>query len=133
MISKEHRAALQVSAKNPAHILQVFKERGRYLFGKDRVDDMFSELKRHIVDPMRCVFVPDERSTAQSNYLAMFLSDYGKFIVLPCFVTDNLLDILTLKDGFKDDNPNWHISKYNEIGGKRGIAPINLVARNNNS
>lgn len=132
MISQDKRVELNFKITNPGHVLQTFKERGKTLFGTDLVHNMLEESIKHIKDCSRCVIAKDERENTKSNYLAMFLTDFGKFVVIPCFIDDTHITILTLKDGMKDDNPNWHITTYNEIGQTRGIKKLDYIFRQNN-
>src|SRR3989344_7676981 len=113
-ISKEERARRKFKITNSGHVLQVFKERGKKLFQCESVKEMLSETQRHILNDLRCVICPDERTgNNKSNYLAMFLTDAGDFAVVPLYVDESHIHILTLKDLSKDDHINWHIDQYN--------------------
>ena len=126
-IPKEERVRRKFEYSNPEHILQVFKERGKKLFQCDSVKNMINETQRHILDDMRCVICPDNRpGDNKSSHLAMFITDAGDFAVVPVFINDTHINILTLKDVSKDNNINWHIDQYNKIGKARGVTPMQL-------
>ena len=129
-ISKEGRCKRKFKMTNPPHVLQMFKERGKSLFGKEKFADMLNEATKHILDDSRCVIVPDERADGnKSNYIAIFLTDYGGLVAIPVYIDETHINILTLKDVLQDDNPNWHIKRYNEIGASRGIGQLPLQFR----
>jgi hypothetical protein len=132
-IPKEDREKRKFKITNPGHVLQEFKERGKKLFQCDSVRNMLDETQRHILDDMRCVICPDRRpENNKSNYLAMFVTDAGDFAVVPLFIDDTHINILTLKDLSRDDHINWHIDQYNKIGKSRGVTPLQLSFRGNN-
>ncbi len=126
-ISAEDRTRREFKYTNPNHVIQRFHER-KGLFGNKCVDDMLIETQTCIRDINRCVIVPDERRDGnKSNYIAIFLTDFGELIAIPLFINETHIIILTLKDVKKDEkNPNWYINKYNEIGGTRGIQSLPL-------
>lgn len=127
MISKEERLKKRFRIPNPGHVFQEFKERGKKLFQCNSVKNMLEETQRHIINDMRCVLCPDTRQgNNKSNYLAMFVTDAGDFAVVPVFIDNAYINILTLKDVSEDDHINWHIDKYNQIGKSRGIMPLAL-------
>jgi len=125
-ISKEEREKREFRLTNPSHVLQMFKERGKDLFGCDLVKEMLEETQRHIKNDKRCVICPDSREGIKSNHLAMFLTDAGGFAVIPVHIDDKYITILTIKDLSKDDHINWHIDQYNKIGKERGVTPMRL-------
>ena len=126
-IPKEERISRKFKYPNPAHILQVFKERGKKLFHSDSVKNMLDETQRHILNDMRCVICPDSRpGDNKSNYLAMFITDAGDFAVVPIYIDDAYIHILTLKDVSQDDHINWHIDQYNNIGKTRGVTTLQI-------
>jgi hypothetical protein len=132
-ISKEDRCKKKFRMTNPNHVLQMFKERGKHLFGKDKFADMLEETTKHIKDDSRCVIIPDERTNGnKSSHIAVFLTDYGGLVAIPLYIDEEYINILTIKDVLQDDNPNWHIKKYNEIGASRGISPLPLQFRTPN-
>lgn len=126
-ISKEDREKLKFKITNPPHILQTFKERGKDLFQSNSLVEMLEETQRHIKDDMRCVICPDLRESSKSNYLAMFLTDAGDFAVIPVYIDETHINILTIKDLSTDYHINWHIDQYNKIGKERGVPPLRLI------
>ncbi|MFH0868825.1 MAG: hypothetical protein V1839_01215 [archaeon] len=133
MLSQEERSKLKIDFKNPIHILQSFKERGKSLFGNIPMNEMLDEVKRHVLNYQRSVIVPDDRPSTQSTHSAIFVTDYGKLASIPVVIDKDKITILTLKDVIKDEvNPNWHIGQFNEIGSKKGLTALPLHYRANN-
>jgi len=130
-IPKDVREKLGYKYPNINHVFQMYKERGKHLFETNLLRDMIEETQRHIKNPMRCVICPDERENTKSNYFAMFLTDAGFFVVIPIFIDETNIYILTIKDPAQDDHINWHIEKYNEIGKPRGVSPLKLRFKGN--
>ena len=131
-IPKEERIKRKIVLWRPNYGIQRFHERGRDLFGKENFEEMFIETKRIICDETRCVIVPDERrdEKIKSNYVAIFLTDYGRLAAIPIFVNETHIFILTVKDVEKDEiNPNWYVNGYNAKGNERGLTRLPLYFR----
>ncbi len=126
MISEEDRKKKKLKVHNIGYFIQQLKQTGKSLFKKERAGEMYLEIETHIFNENRCVFVVDERDDSQSNYIAMFITDSGGFIAIPCFVDEVTINIFTIKDVAKDDHPNWYISKYQEIGKLRELYSLKI-------
>lgn len=131
MLSEEERKAKTIKIHDMGHFIQQLKERGKTLFKKESAREMYIEIERHLFNCSRCIFAKDERTDVQSNYVAIFLTDAGGFTCIPCFVDDNSITMFTIKDILKDDYPNWFISKYQEMGKIRNLAPLTLKFEDN--
>ena len=130
MISKEERESKKQRISNPAHILQVFKERGKILFNDCSVKNMLAESWTHTLDYERSVIVLDERKDKKSSHVIIFLTDAGKLAAIPCIIDEFHITFLSLKDVMKDEsNPNWFIKKYNNFGVQKGLTKLGIVFR----
>jgi len=126
-IPKEEREKLRFELNDVNHVFQRLKERGTYLFDKQKISEMLVEAKRHILNDMRCVLIPDERENKDSSHIAIFVTDVGGLVAMPCQIDDKKISIMTLKDVIDEEtSPEWYFKKYNEIGLKRGMSPLSF-------
>lgn len=130
MISEADRKKRKLKVHNIGFFIQQLKETGKQLFKKEKAGEMYSEIETHIFDEHRCVFAVDERTDSQSNYIAMFITDSGGFVAIPCFVDEVKISIFTIKDVAKDEHPNWYITKYQEIGKLRELYSLKISFEN---
>jgi len=95
MICQEERKSLKLKIHDIGHFIQGLKERGKSLFKKDRAKEIYQEIELHIFNQHRCIFAKDERQDTQSNYIAMFITDAGGFVAIPCFVDQTSIVMFT--------------------------------------
>jgi hypothetical protein len=100
MLSEEERKKRKLKVHDVAHFIQSLKERGKSLFKKDKAGEMYTEINIHIFNQHRCIFAKDEREDSQSNYVAMFITDAGGFVAIPCFVDEISITMFTINLSF---------------------------------
>lgn len=128
MLSSEERMK-QICYRDPVHILQGCKERGKKLWKHHNANDMMTDWESRIKDPMKSVIVPDTRKNVASNYICMFITDAGGFVALPCLITEEKIFVLTVKDILEDNAPLWFINEYNRVAKSKGMTTMAYTIR----